>query len=200
MFLSPHVCLSVGGDADLYYTCLLLFQGRRRLETQWQLLFGRFFFQQPGPTSPVHQRRVKEEERWNIWKKRDILAFGSKCIKQQVHNGPFGRYEMRQCQQSSGFALISLPRKFIICLSVPNTRTGFFKRINYDFFFCQSHLCLNFCNLCLAFLIDRQGLQTSQTITCALEYSFSILRFEKNHILLHIQFENHTGTFEDQLS
>lgn len=31
-----------------------------------------------------------------------------------------------------GFALISLPRKFIICLSVPDSCTVFFKGINYD--------------------------------------------------------------------
>lgn len=32
-----------------------------------------------------------------------------------------------------GFALISLPRKFIICLSVPDSCTAVFKGINYDF-------------------------------------------------------------------
>lgn len=74
----------------------------------------------------------------NIWKKGDISAFQGKCKKQQVHNGHFGRYEMRQCLQTSGFALISLPRKFIICSSVPDSCTVAFKGKDYDFLFLSS--------------------------------------------------------------
>lgn len=59
--------------------------------------------------------------------KGEISAFQSQCIKQQVHNGHFGRSEMRQCFQASGFTLISLPRKFIICWPASATCTVAFK-------------------------------------------------------------------------
>lgn len=84
-----------------------------------------------------------------------------------------------------GFALISLPRKFIICLSVPDSCTVVFKGINYDFLFLSSLIQSRTpANLGRALLIDRQAPYTSQTMPPKLFF----LIFEAYKIHTHTMF------------
>lgn len=113
-----------------------------------------------------------------------------------------------------GFTLISLPRKFIICLSVPDSSMVAFKGINYDFQVLSSvSQRSNFCYFGHALLVDQQGPCTSQTTACNSDHSFKASTYiqkadtqpysccfqcEISCKSLHKKLENHVGTIKKQ--
>ena len=135
VFLSSGVWLSVGGDTDLrLFLPAGFFSKKTGAGNAMAAAFGRFSF---GSRVQRLQFIRDESRRRNTG---EHLEKGGKFQPLRV-NAKSSRYTMdilasMKCISVSrllGFALISLPRKFIIRSSAPDGCTVVFKGINYDF-------------------------------------------------------------------